>query len=85
MATQEFQPVMILRARASADIPAVGLKAGESFYLARDGEHYRAVKWDRVRWVCSCGQGACEHKLAVNEFVFEQSQQSRTNHTGHLE
>ena len=71
-----FQPVTIVRAKAKTDLPEVGIKQGDIFYLARDeqSQSFRAVKWDRVRWVCSCGQGACTHKLAVNDFVFEQSQ-----------
>jgi hypothetical protein len=71
-----MQVVSILRATAGADMPEVYLKAGDTFYMARDGEStsFRVVKWDRVRWVCSCGQGKCDHKLMVNDFLTEEFQ-----------
>jgi len=54
-------------------------KQGDTFYLAYDGERprFHLVKWEHVRWVCSCGKGKCEHKFLVNELVFAESQQRR--------
>ena len=74
-----FQAVTILRGIASVDIAEIGVKQGDRVYLARDGEtnSFCVVRWERTRWVCSCGRGACEHKLRVNTFVFEESQKCR--------
>lgn len=75
-----MQEVTILRAQATTDMPEIGIKHGDIFYITGDGQdgspsaRFRIVKWERIRWVCSCGKGACEHKLMVNTFVFELSQ-----------
>jgi hypothetical protein len=76
MQQHPFQVVTIVRATAHTDLPELGIKQGDTFYLAHNGQpqNFRVVKWDRVRWVCSCGKGACEHKLAVNELVLKELQ-----------
>jgi hypothetical protein len=73
------QAVTILRGIAGADMEQFGLKQGDHFYMARDKgtDTFRVVKWDRVRWVCSCGQGKCDHKFQVNEFLTQEFIQSR--------
>jgi len=74
---------LILKARAESDLPEIGVHAGDIVYLARDTEtsvqatRFRVVKWHIDRWICSCGQGRCEHKFVVNEFVFAQSQAAK--------
>src|SRR5690348_10699351 len=70
---------MILKAKASADLPETGIKEGDTFYIVRDGNsgpdlRFRVVKSDGVKWVCSCGKGRCEHKFLVNEFLFKETQ-----------
>lgn len=70
----------ILKARADADLLEAGIKQGDTFYMVRDGldrgpnMRFRVVKWDHTRWVCSCGKGKCEHKIFVNDFLFQESQ-----------
>ena len=74
-----LSPLTVLRATASADLPALGLKRGGIFYLVFDSASHsiHLVQWDRIHWLCSCKQGACTHKRVVNDFVFEESQQHR--------
>ena len=71
--------LMVLRATASTDLPALDLKRGGVFYLVSDSALHsiHLVRWDRIHWLCSCNQGACAHKRVVNDFVFEASQQGR--------
>jgi hypothetical protein len=92
--SQQFQPVTILRALAESAIPEAGIKQGDTVYLARDTsvtstDRFFVVKWERVRWVCSCGKRACDHQRQVNTFVFERIQKERTTNdpeelTAHL-
>ena len=74
-----FAAVTILRGIASVDFPEIGVKQGDRVYLARHAQtnSFCVVRWQRTRWVCSCGRSACEHKLSVNSFVFEESQRRR--------
>jgi hypothetical protein len=71
----------ILKARADADLLEAGIKQGDTFYMVRDGldngpnMRFRVVKWEHTRWVCSCGKGRCKHKILVNDFLFQASQQ----------
>ena len=71
----------ILKATAGADLLEAGIKQGDTFYMVRDGLdsgpnlRFRVVKWEHTRWVCSCGKGRCEHKILVNDFLFQASQQ----------
>ncbi len=67
--------VTIVAARVSDKLPQIGLKAGEMFYLAWDNLELRlfVVQWERTRWICTCGQNGCAHRLAANTYVFEQS------------
>ncbi len=79
MATTPFRSVTILRAIASEDIPEVEVKRGDQIYLARDTDttdkgRFFVVRWKRIRWICSCGQGKCNHKLMVNDFLTEEFQ-----------
>ena len=68
----------ILRATARTDVPEIGIKQADTFYLVYDSRRRccHLVKWEQVRWVCSCGKGKCEHKFRVSEFVFAESQQT---------
>lgn len=76
-----MQTATILKATAGADLLEAGIKQGDTFYMVRDGldsgpnVRFRVVKWNHTRWVCSCGKGKCEHKLLVNDFLFQESQQ----------
>lgn len=78
------QPVTALRARASADMPELGLQTGDTFYMVRDGAptglsaRFRIVKWTGTRWFCSCGEGRCEHKRMISDFLFQESEKRRT-------
>ncbi len=76
---QEVRITNILRAVAGADMPEAHIKEGGRFYMVRDAEigAFRVVKWDRVRWLCSCGKGPCEHKRYVNDFLTEEFVKSR--------
>src|SRR5258708_10111132 len=92
--SQQFQPVTILRVLAESAIPEAGIKQGDTVYLARDTsvtstDRFFVVKWERVRWVCSCGKRACDHQRQVNTFVFWRLQTGRIttdpeNFTAHL-
>jgi hypothetical protein len=77
-------PVRVLRVRAEADAPEMGVKAGEMIYLVRDeaasngpAARFRIVTWAATRWTCSCGKGKCEHKRLVNDWLFAQSQEQQ--------
>jgi hypothetical protein len=71
--------VSMVHANIGADLPEVGLKAGNIVSLAWDKQVAQmfVVQWNRTRWWCSCGGGACAHKLAANIYVFEESQKRR--------
>jgi hypothetical protein len=73
---QDFQNVTIIPARACGSSLDAGIKDQEKLYLAWDQRSHRlfVVQWDRVRWVCSCGGGICEHKMRVNDFLVEEFQ-----------
>ncbi len=64
---------MILRERTYVDMPEVNVKQGEWFYLVYDGKQgaFWVVRWDRVKWRCSCKKSRCEHCLMVNTFLTE--------------
>lgn len=61
-----------IRCTARQDMPAYGIKAGETFYLTRsskdNGEYYvTRFDTDGARWQCSCpSHKPCRHMKAVN-------------------
>jgi hypothetical protein len=79
MQQSPFPPLTVVRLTASDELLTAGITRGKAFYLVHDepAQRFHVVWWDRVHWLCSCDKGACVHKLAVNEFVFEESQQRR--------
>ncbi len=71
--------ITIWSATISETFYQAGLKAGERFYLAWDEEVQRlfVVQWQRTRWTCTCGQNGCMHRLAANQYLFEQSMKQK--------
>ncbi len=69
----------VVRAIAGDDMPEVGISRDESIYVTWESatRELCIVRWDRLRWMCSCGKRACEHKRAVNEFVFQAAQKQK--------
>ena len=72
-------PLTVLQATATTNLPDIGIRQGKTFYLVFDERlhSFHLIWWDRIHWLCSCDKGACTHKLAVNDFVFEESQKRR--------
>lgn len=73
------QAISVVLAIAGDDMPEAGISRGESMYVAWESATgaFCIVRWDRERWRCSCGKGECEHRLAVNEFVFQATQKQK--------
>ena len=69
------EQVTIVAAKVADTLPQLGLMAGETFYLAWDHRELRlfVVQWELTRWTCTCGQHGCAHRLAANQYVFEQT------------
>lgn len=87
---QAFQGVTVFRASAGMTFPEVGIKQGDRFFLVRDeaSGHFCAVQWDRIHWVCSCGNRKCTHQLIVNEFLTQECMKRRItgdDFTAHIE
>lgn len=72
--------VTIVAAKVSDKLPQIGLKVGETFYLAWDHRELRlfVAQWVLTRWTCTCGQNGCAHRLAANQYVYEQTMKKNT-------
>jgi hypothetical protein len=74
----------ILRVTAVTGLPSLGIAPGKTAYLVPDAllQGFCLVWWDRIHWRCSCKWSGCGHRLAVNDFVFEASQQRQITGDG---